>query len=312
LQCSMAEHSVAESAGSVTLIVTRTGGTDGVVSVAYATGDGSASAPDDYTSASGTFQWPQGDTSSKSFPISIVDDQRAESNETFVLHLSNPSGTVLGTTTSAAITIMDDDAAPTIGAIGDLTVSEGATTAPVAVVLGDADDAPASLTLSATSSNPTVLADAGVVLGGTGTTRTLTVAALTGGAGESTVTVTVSDGANSATRSFKVTVVAAPNQQQDAGAPEPQDSGPEMHADAGTFDSDAAMGPEDAAVDPPDSGSVSDSDAGPDGGSSDAANSDSGCGCDVPGRSGSAPKSLLAGVVGLAAIGWRRRRNPRQ
>jgi MYXO-CTERM domain-containing protein len=311
LQCSMAELSTGENAGNVTVTVTRTGGTDGDVSVDYATSDGSASEPDDYTSGMGSVQWSQGESASKTIQVAVADDNRSESNETFVVHLSNASGgAALGDVSTTTITITDDDSAPTISPISDQAVSEGGSTSPIAITIGDSDDSPADLTLAATSSNHTVLADDGIAFGGSGANRTLTITALTAGAGESTVTVTVSDGTNVAIRTFTVTVTATPDgSAKDGGAASGASgsgSGNEMNADASTSGKDAGADAEDAddtADAGSDAGAESDSDAG------DAGKSDAGCGCDVPGRDAPAPKSLLVGMLGLASVFWRRRRH---
>src|SRR6202012_795035 len=49
--------SVAENAGHATIVVQRTGGSDGAVSVQYATANGTATSGTQYRSASGTLSW---------------------------------------------------------------------------------------------------------------------------------------------------------------------------------------------------------------------------------------------------------------
>src|SRR5262249_19645132 len=58
--------SVSEDGGSATIIVQRTGGSFGAVSVHYATSNGTATAPGDYAARSGTLTWAAGDTTPKS------------------------------------------------------------------------------------------------------------------------------------------------------------------------------------------------------------------------------------------------------
>lgn len=124
LQFSAASYSAAEGAGTATITVTRTGGSDGAVGVTYATSDGTALAGSDYTGAAGTLSWADGDTAAKSFSIGIIDDGAVEAGETVTLTLSAATGgAVLGAPASASLTIIDDDtpggggatAAPTIG-----------------------------------------------------------------------------------------------------------------------------------------------------------------------------------------------------
>ena len=61
------------------------------VTVDYATQNGSATAPADYTAASGTAKIPAGSLTTV-IPVSIVGDTLSEGNETFTVKLSNPSG----------------------------------------------------------------------------------------------------------------------------------------------------------------------------------------------------------------------------
>ena len=82
----------------------------GNVSVDYATADGSADAGDDYTGKSGTLSFSAGETS-KTISVSIEDDIQNESDETFTVTLSNPSGADLGTS-SATGTIRNRYVAP--------------------------------------------------------------------------------------------------------------------------------------------------------------------------------------------------------
>jgi hypothetical protein len=87
-----ATFEAAESAGSAVITVERSNGEDGAVSVHYATSDGTAVAGQDYTAASGTLSWADGDVSPKTFTIPLTDDSLAEGAETVHLALSNPTG----------------------------------------------------------------------------------------------------------------------------------------------------------------------------------------------------------------------------
>ena len=82
----------------------------GTVTVDYATSDGSADAGDDYTATSGTLSFSAGETS-KTISVAIEDDIENESDETFTVTLSNPSGADLGTS-SATGTIKNRYVAP--------------------------------------------------------------------------------------------------------------------------------------------------------------------------------------------------------
>lgn len=108
LKFNASTYSVNEDAGSVTISVSRTGGSNGAVTVNYATNNGSAVAGSDFTAVSGTLSWADGDSALKTFTVPILDDTTVESNESIVLLLSSPTGgAVLGTPSSAPVTIVD-------------------------------------------------------------------------------------------------------------------------------------------------------------------------------------------------------------
>ena len=99
-----------ENAGTVSLYVVRDGPATGEVTVEYAAGGGSASPGSDYLPASGTLVWGDGDTGSKTIPLSIVNDAFHEDDETVVVALSEPTGAaIVGSPSAATVTIVDDD-----------------------------------------------------------------------------------------------------------------------------------------------------------------------------------------------------------
>ena len=82
----------------VTVQVSRTGGSSGAVGVSYATQAGTAAAGADYTATDGVLSWADGDSASKSFDVTTINDTDEESDESFTVTLSNPTG---GTTIAA-------------------------------------------------------------------------------------------------------------------------------------------------------------------------------------------------------------------
>lgn len=95
------------------------------VTVAYATGNGTATAGSDFAAASGTLTFAPGETS-KVVHVAVTGDRTVEANETLALTLSAPSGATLARA-SATGTITNDDAAvvvPTLS-ISDASVTEG-------------------------------------------------------------------------------------------------------------------------------------------------------------------------------------------
>ena len=102
--------------GTAIIGMTRTGGSDGEVSVTVTATDGTATAGSDYNNSNfpTTVTFANGETS-KNVTIPIIDDSLLESNETINLSLSNPTnGVTIGTQNSAVLTIIDNDFKPTL------------------------------------------------------------------------------------------------------------------------------------------------------------------------------------------------------
>ncbi len=104
---------VDEANASVTITVSRLAGSNGQVSIDYATQDGSASADSDYTASNGTLTWGAGDITNKTINIDILDDSDQENNESFTVALSNPQGgATLGSSTFTININQSDQPAP--------------------------------------------------------------------------------------------------------------------------------------------------------------------------------------------------------
>jgi hypothetical protein len=98
---------------------------------------------------------------------------------------------------------------PTISAIGAVNIPADSSSGPLAVTVADSETPAASLTLSSTSTNSTLLPTNNIVFGGSGNNRTVTITPVVGQQGTSLVGVTVTDGEGAtATTTFLVTVGA--------------------------------------------------------------------------------------------------------
>ena len=107
LPCS-SSYSVAEDGIVATIHATRTGDSDGAVSIDYTTSDDTALAGYDYTAASGTLFWDNGDLLDNIFTITILGDALAEGDEMVNIVFANPTGgAFLGTPHTAVLTITD-------------------------------------------------------------------------------------------------------------------------------------------------------------------------------------------------------------
>jgi subtilisin family serine protease len=103
-------YDVDEGAGSITINVTRFGDPSGPATVDYSTSDNTARQRTDYTPASGTLSFAPGETN-QMFTVLLTDNAFVDGSRTVNLHLSNPTGGVLGLAidTNSLLTIKDND-----------------------------------------------------------------------------------------------------------------------------------------------------------------------------------------------------------
>ena len=93
-----------------TILVSRTGGNVGAMTVQVRTANGTATNPADYTGVTNTLSWADGDSSVKSFTIPLATDGLVEGPETVNLFLFNPAiNGALGARTNAVLVITDAD-----------------------------------------------------------------------------------------------------------------------------------------------------------------------------------------------------------
>ncbi|HYC62940.1 MAG TPA: M36 family metallopeptidase [Thermoanaerobaculia bacterium] len=98
-----------ESAGTVTLTITRTGGnTSGPGSVSLATADGTAVNGVRYTGTETTVNFAGGETS-QTVNIALINTSAIEGMQNFTATISTPVGGLLGATVVATVNIVDDD-----------------------------------------------------------------------------------------------------------------------------------------------------------------------------------------------------------
>jgi len=102
------------------------------------------------------------------------------------------------------------DSPPTIAGLSNQSILAGSTLGPISFTVGDDITEPSALVVTATSSNASLLPNADLLLGGSGTTRTLTAMPVPGASGATTITVTVSDGFQTTQQAFVLTVIPIP------------------------------------------------------------------------------------------------------
>ncbi|XP_028395158.1 sodium/calcium exchanger 3-like [Dendronephthya gigantea] len=100
---------VKESIGKASLVLERTKGTDGTVSVTWTTKDQSATEGKDYVGGTGTVVFEHAEQI-KTIDIAINDDKEFEKDESFIIELKNPTGgATLGRLQKTIVTIVNDD-----------------------------------------------------------------------------------------------------------------------------------------------------------------------------------------------------------
>ncbi len=131
-----------EGSGTLTFTVTLSAASGRTVTVAYATANGTALAPGDYTAASGMLTFAPG-VSSRTIPIALADDALDEADETFSVELTSPTNASIQDGTGAG-TITDDDPEPVLS-IADLSLAEGAGQAVFTVTLSGPSGRPVTV-----------------------------------------------------------------------------------------------------------------------------------------------------------------------
>jgi hypothetical protein len=131
----------------------------------------------------------------------------ANQNGTATITVTVSDGS-LSASDSFTLTVNAVNDAPTISDIVNQTIEQNTSTAVLNFTIGDVETAAASLTVTRTSSNPTLVPVANIVLGGSGANRTVTVTPAANQTGTATITVTVSDGTLTASDTFVLTVNA--------------------------------------------------------------------------------------------------------
>ena len=108
---------------------------------------------------------------------------------------------------SRQVTVTAVNDAPTVGLIADQSIPQGSSAGPIAFTVGDVESAPATLVVTAASSNSALLPNGNITLGGSGANRTISFTPLASQYGSATITVSVFDGTDTTLQSFDLTVV---------------------------------------------------------------------------------------------------------
>ncbi|SFB46063.1 MBG domain-containing protein [Algoriphagus aquimarinus] len=112
-----------ENSGTATFTVTLSAASGQLISVNYATSDGTAKAGSDYTAVNGTLNFAIGDLT-KTIEVPITDDSIFEGPENFTITLTGATNASLLTATGTG-TIVDNDGGPTVSSISSPDAIEG-------------------------------------------------------------------------------------------------------------------------------------------------------------------------------------------
>lgn len=135
-----------------------------------------------------------------------------------VTPVSNQTGTAIivinvtdgvATTTQTFLLTVNQasvNTAPVISGLANRSIAANSPSGPIAFTVTDAESAASSLTLSATSSNSLLVPAASIQLGGSGADRTVTITPTLNQSGTATITIFVSDGVNTVSQGFVLTV----------------------------------------------------------------------------------------------------------
>jgi hypothetical protein len=129
-----------------------------------------------------------------------VSDGALSASTSFTLTVTGSSGT--------------GNTPPALSSIADQTIAANGSTLPLAFTVGDTETPVGSLTVTASASDPTLVPSSGIVLGGSGGNRTITITPASNRSGTTSILLIVNDGSDIAAKSFSLAVNEAGGQGQ--------------------------------------------------------------------------------------------------
>ncbi len=129
----------------------------------------------------------------------------ADQNGSAIITLTVSDGTS-SAQTQFVVSVSPVNDPPTVSTVANQTIDEDTATGALAFTIGDVDNAVTALTVTASSSDPTLVPNANITLGGSSANRTVDIAPAANQNGTATITLAVSDGTTTAQSQFDVTV----------------------------------------------------------------------------------------------------------
>lgn len=208
---------VSEGAPAVSVTVARQGGSSGAQTFSYATEDGTAHAGVNFTSTAGSLTWADGNTSSATVSVPLINDNQwtSPTARSFTIRLTRTSGTATPGTSALTVTINEVSSQPPASAAPVFAAPTPASGATISVVLNGA----ASIQTAAAGTAPIAYSASGLPPGLTINAASGLISGTATVAGSSSVTVTASNASGTATTSFTPRVAAAAPPPPPAPAP---------------------------------------------------------------------------------------------
>ncbi|QEL16257.1 beta strand repeat-containing protein [Limnoglobus roseus] len=138
-----------------------------------------------------------GQAGSATITLTVTDPAGQTATDTFTLTVTLPP------------TVPPTNTPPTISAVADQTTA-GSPVGPLNFTVNDAETPPANLNVTASSSNVALVPVANITIGGSGMSRTVTVAPAPGQTGTATITLIVTDASGAAVSETFDVVVSSP------------------------------------------------------------------------------------------------------
>lgn len=137
--------------------------------------------------------------------VSITPTANKNGTSTITLILSDGTAT---TRTSFDVTVNAINDAPSMSSMADVTINEDAASRALPFSISDSETTSSSLSVSVSSSNTSLIPTGNISLGGSGGSRSISLAPAANQSGSATITLTTSDGSVNTKAQFKVTVSA--------------------------------------------------------------------------------------------------------
>ena len=183
------------------------------VTVNYATANGTATAPEDYTAVSGTLTFAPGEVN-KTLTVQVNGDTFAEGNETFTVNLSNANNAVIAIGQGIGTILNDDTGGSLQFSLSNYTVNENEATATITVTRTGGTASGVSINYATSNGTATAgqdyIATSGtLVFGANETSKTFTIPIINDSIDEpnETVNITLSNPGGGGTLGSPVTAV---------------------------------------------------------------------------------------------------------